>query len=52
MRELLYAALLADHLPLKQGLRRLAVFSEECNSKILADHLPLKQGLRPWGYFL
>ncbi len=36
---------LADHLPLKQGLRR--YFFHACHFVyVLADHLPLKQGLR------
>ena len=42
---------LIEHLPLKQGLRRITV--ENALEEILIDHLPLKQGLRlpsPWEY--
>ena len=38
--------LLADHLPLKQGLRRHPLKELTHQIKALADHLPLKQGLR------
>ena len=36
---------LADHIPLKQGLRHDAVV-EHIEGNALADHIPLKQGLR------
>ena len=35
----------ADHIPLKQGLRLTWIANDLCISKV-ADHIPLKQGLR------
>ncbi len=37
--------MLAEHIPLKQGLRRRAGFQPVIYSG-LAEHIPLKQGLR------
>ena len=37
---------LADHIPLKQGLRRTKWFCWGDFPNLLADHIPLKQGLR------
>ena len=43
--ELTLLIFLADHIPLKQGLRRLH-FGDLGDHRGLADHIPLKQGLR------
>ena len=39
--------LLAEHLPLEQGLRLLIDLQLHCCGLHLAEHLPLEQGLRP-----
>ena len=36
----------ADHIPLKQGLR-LEILFTSVKSSFVADHIPLEQGLRP-----
>ena len=38
---------LADHIPLKQGLRQFEIVHIVSEFWTLADHIPLKQGLRP-----
>ena len=37
---------LADHIPLKQGLRPIRQLESYVDEICLADHIPLKQGLR------
>ncbi len=39
---------LAEHIPLKQGLRQHIFHIRDLPSHILAEHIPLKQGLRPY----
>ena len=46
MRQTYQQKVLAEHLPLEQGLRRLVLLVDEDDALVLAEHLPLEQGLR------